>query len=37
MEQDFVQAKVEIEVHRAFAAERHKWEEEQRQLEVERQ
>ena len=36
MEQDFVQAKVELEVHRAVAAERRKWEEEQRQLEEER-
>ena len=35
MEQDFVQAKVKLEVHRAVAAERHKWEEEQRQLEEE--
>ena len=37
MEQDFVQAKVELEVHRAVAAERRKWEEEQRQIEEERQ
>ena len=36
MEQDFVQAKVELEVHRAAVAERRKWEEEQRQLEEER-
>ena len=35
MEQDFVQAKVELEIHRAVAAESRKWEEEQRQLEEE--